>query len=143
VNLWAGILEIANQFLLLGVDRDGRFTACQCRFHLLVDVAELRIAIGVTAALAGLAIGLQAIAKRTQQLSHHTVADPVTKLAQTGSQIAQALRRPQQRGLRIAAGRRLHQAAQIVEQRRILGRQRLTSAARLSNAIGFHGRAAA
>src|ERR1017187_4851151 len=49
----------------------------------------------------------------------------MTKLAQSASQIAQALRRPQQRSLRIAAGRWFHQTAQIVEQRRIIGRQRL------------------
>ena len=56
--LAAGIREIANQFLLLGINGDGRLTARQRSFRLLVDVAKLPIAIGVIAALAGFAIGL-------------------------------------------------------------------------------------
>jgi hypothetical protein len=98
--------------------------------YLLVDVGELGVAIGMIAPLAGLAIGLQTIAERTQQLADHTVADLMAKFTQSSGQLAQALRRPQQRRLRIAAGRRFNQAAQIIEQRRILDRQRLASAAR-------------
>jgi hypothetical protein len=57
-----------------GINRDGRLACRQCGLYLLVDVGELGIVIGMIATLAGLAIGLQTIAERTQQLADHTVA---------------------------------------------------------------------
>jgi hypothetical protein len=42
-----GVLEVADQFLLLGVDRDRRLTRRERFFYAIVDVAELRVAIGV------------------------------------------------------------------------------------------------
>jgi hypothetical protein len=54
----AAILEIADQLLLLGIDRDRRLACRQCLFHLIVDVAKLRIAVGMVRPLAGLAVGL-------------------------------------------------------------------------------------
>jgi hypothetical protein len=89
------ILEIADQFLLLGINEDGGLSCRKCDLHTLVDVGELCIAIRVVAALAGLAIGLQTIAKRTQQLADHAVTDLMAKLTQSGRDVAQALRRPQ------------------------------------------------
>ena len=64
-SLWppfaTGVLEVADQLLLLGVNRDRRFT-CRERFlHPIVDVVELRVAIGTVRSLACLAIGLQTI----------------------------------------------------------------------------------
>jgi len=97
-----GVLEVADQLLLLGVDRDRRLARCQRRRHLLIDVAELRIVIGVVATLAGLAVGLQAVAKPAQQIAHRVVSDPVPQRLQSRRQIAQALGRPQQ--WRLAAG---------------------------------------
>jgi hypothetical protein len=41
-----GILEVADEFLLLGVDRDRRVACGKRRLHAIVDVAELGIAIG-------------------------------------------------------------------------------------------------
>jgi hypothetical protein len=51
-----------DEFLLLGVDRDRRLPCRQRFLHPIVDVVELRIAIGMLASLARLAVGLQAIA---------------------------------------------------------------------------------
>jgi hypothetical protein len=61
----------------------------------LVDVGELCIAIAMIAALAGLAIGLQTVPKRTQQFTDYAVADLMAKLTQSGGEVAQAPRRPQ------------------------------------------------
>src|SRR5260370_27197873 len=58
------VTEIPDQFFFLGVDRDYRLLFGQRRSHLGVDVAELRIPVGVVVALLGLAVGLQAVARR-------------------------------------------------------------------------------
>src|SRR5204862_2000753 len=71
------------------------------------------------------------------------VADLMAKLTQPGSQLAQALRRPQQRSLGIAARRRLDQTAQIIQQRRILGHKRLAATTGPPHAITIYRLAAA
>jgi hypothetical protein len=55
-----GVLEVSDEFLLLRIDRDHRFARGQRRGHRVVDVNELRIAVGMAVAFPGLAIGLQA-----------------------------------------------------------------------------------
>ena len=55
----SGVLEVADQFLLLGIDRYRRLTRRKRFFHPIVDVAELRIAIGMVRSFTGLAVGLQ------------------------------------------------------------------------------------
>src|SRR6266852_4822940 len=55
----AGVLEVADQLLLLGIDRDSRLAGALKAPDAGVDVLELRIAIGMVAALAGLGVGLQ------------------------------------------------------------------------------------
>jgi len=52
----ARVLEIPNQLLLLGVDRDRRLTLGQRRTDRLVDVLELGVAVGMVRSLAGLAV---------------------------------------------------------------------------------------
>ena len=69
------VLEVADQFLLLGVDRDRRLACGQRCRHLLIDVAKLPVAIRMVSAFAHLAIGLQAVAKRVQQFTDHRAAD--------------------------------------------------------------------
>src|SRR6266851_4382247 len=61
--LAAWIAEIPDQFLFLGVDRDHRLLFGQRRGHLGVDVAKLRIPVGVAIALLGFAVALQAVAR--------------------------------------------------------------------------------
>ena len=62
-----GVLEVSDEFLLLRIDRDHRFARGQRRDHGVVDVNELRIAIGMAVAFPGLAIGLQAELLLVQQ----------------------------------------------------------------------------
>src|SRR5208283_5536316 len=64
----AGVLVVADQFLLLGVDRNDRLAGGLMRFDLRVDVLELRVPIGMASAFLALAIDLTAIAEAFEQL---------------------------------------------------------------------------
>ena len=66
-QLTAAILEVADQLLLLGVDRDGRLAGSLERLDLRVDVLELCVAVGMGGTFACLAVGLQAEAQTPQQ----------------------------------------------------------------------------
>ena len=65
-----------------------------------MDMLKLSIAIRMRRAFQSLGVGLQTIAYLVQQLSHQTVADPVTTPAQFLGQFAHALASPAQRRLR-------------------------------------------
>ena len=93
--LTAGILEVTDQLLLLGIDRDRRLTRRQRLFHLCIDVAELDVAVGMVRPFERLAIGLQAVAHVTQQIGHHVMANAVAEFTKPTRKLAQALRRPQ------------------------------------------------
>ena len=80
------------------------------------------------AAIIGLAIGPAAIAELMQQLAHRVRADRVAHLLKRLGKLDVALGDPQQRSHRVAKRNRLDQAAQILQQRWILGRQALPPA---------------
>jgi hypothetical protein len=66
-QLFAAVLEVADQFLLLGVDGDGGRTRCDgCRYR-RIDVLELPVAIRMARALAGFPVGLAAVFQLAQQ----------------------------------------------------------------------------
>ena len=134
--LTTAILEIADQLLLLGIDRDRRLPRGQRLLHLSIDVPKLGIAVGMVRPLAGLAIGLEAVSQIAQKIGHHIVTNTMAKFTKPGCQVAQALGRPQQRRRRIAARRRLHQVLEIGEQRWIRDDQRPASAALPADPIG-------
>jgi hypothetical protein len=73
----AVILEIPDQFLLLGIHQDHWLPAPLEREDAGVDELELGIAIGVGAALPRLAIGLEVVSGAMQQQRHGLVADAV------------------------------------------------------------------
>jgi hypothetical protein len=73
----SGILIIANVFLLFGVDGKCGLVGSLLRFDTAPDVLKLRIAVRMLFALDGLAIRLQAVARRLQQLPHRGAADCV------------------------------------------------------------------
>jgi hypothetical protein len=56
----AVVLEVANQFLFLGVHRDRRLVIGQGRLYARADMDELSIAIKAIRAFAVFAVGLQA-----------------------------------------------------------------------------------
>ena len=134
--LTTAILEIADQFLLLGIDRDRWLPRGQRLLHLSIDVPKLGIAVGMVRPLAGLAIGLEAVSQIAQKIGHHIVTNTMAKFTKPGRHVAQALGRPQQRRRRIAACRRLHQVLEIGEQRRIRDNQGPASAALPADPIG-------
>ena len=72
------ILEVAHQFLLLGVDRDRRLPRAQGGPDPGVDVLELRVAIGVVRPFHRLPVGLQAVVQLVEQLRDHPMARAVS-----------------------------------------------------------------
>ena len=126
-------LKSPTSSFLLRVNRDRRLARCQRFTRLCVDIAELRVTVGMVAAFPRLAIGLQAVAEFAQQAGHRIVPDPVAQAPRGSSQVALALAGPQQWRLWITACRRLYQLAQIIEQRGIAGREFLPPAASSTN----------
>ena len=47
MQLAVGVLEIANQLLFPGIDRDRRLTGSAETHHLIVEALELRVAVGM------------------------------------------------------------------------------------------------
>src|SRR3984893_645071 len=127
------VAEIPDQFLFLGVDGDHRLLFSQSGGYLAVDIAELRIPVGVAVALRGLAVALQTVTCLIEQVADQGAADFVTLRLQRLRQTAHALAGPPQRRFRIPAGRRLDQGFEIGEQRRVLGNRRLAPRARPPN----------
>src|SRR6202167_4975847 len=119
----AAVLELAEQFLLLRVDRYHRLIVDLKLLDLGVDIFELSVAIGMFAAFLGLAVGMAAILQFPQQLGNARGADFVTHRAKRRRQLVVALGDPSQRSRRIAHRRRLEQSFQVRQQRRILRRQ--------------------
>ena len=117
--LAAIVAEIADQFLLLGVDRDYGLLLGQSSGHLGVDMGELRIPVGVAVTLLGLAVALQAVTRRIEQLGHQGAAHLVTLLLQRFGQSSHALAGPPQRRFRIPPRRRFDQRLEIADQCRI------------------------
>src|SRR5271167_40973 len=124
------VAEIPDQFLFLGVDGDHRLLFGQSAGHLGVDVAELRIPVGMAVALRGLAVALQAVPRLIEQVADQGAADLVTLRLQRLRQPAHALAGPPQRRSRITPRRRLDQRPEIVEQCRVLGSRRFASGSR-------------
>jgi hypothetical protein len=116
----AAVLEVTDQFLFLGVDRDGGLRFGQKRVDPGIDIVQLGIAIGMTAALPGLAVGLQREAERLQHPTDQFLAGCEAALVERPRQMALALADPNQRCLGVAANGRLDQLAQGVEQSRLL-----------------------
>src|SRR6201997_1447424 len=130
------VTEIPDQFLFLGIDRDHRLLLGQCGGHLGVDAGELRIPVGVTVALFGFAVGLQAVARGIEQFGHQGAAHFVALRLQRLRQPSHAPAGPPQRRLRITAGRRFDQRLEIREQGRVLANRRLAPRPRLPNPPG-------
>src|SRR5882757_4766121 len=57
----AAVLEVADQFLLLGVDGNRWITGDDCRLYRGIDVFELRVPVGVVGSLTRLAVSLTAV----------------------------------------------------------------------------------
>ena len=129
------VAEVADQFLLLGVDRDHRLLFCQSRTHLNVDVGELGVAVRMAVAFLGLAVALQAVARRVEQLGHQGAARLVPLLLQCFGQSSHGFAGPPQRRFRIPSRRRFDQRLEIGDQCRVLDNRRFASRPRPPNPL--------
>src|SRR5271165_5331767 len=114
------ILEIPQQFLLLGVNRYHRLAGGDVAPDFAIDVLELRIAVRVRVSFLGLPVGLQAVIQFMQQLRDHRIAHPMSHLVEILGQLADAVACPAQTGFWVAPRGRFHQFLQIRHQSRIL-----------------------
>ena len=97
------VLELANQFLLLRVDRNHRLPAPQepdCR---RIDVLKLGIAVRVRGALTPLLRGLQAVAQLPEEAAHGRRTHTPPALRQRRRELRATLARPPQRRRRVPA----------------------------------------
>jgi hypothetical protein len=125
--------------LSFGVHADHRLTGSLVVFDLLVEVAELGIAVGMLGTFEGLGIGLQAETLLDEQLAHRRRRDAVTLPGQLFSQVPQRLSRPPQRRHRIPAFVRLDQRQQRRHQTRILRSGALATPAPAAHPLGRQG----
>ncbi len=138
----AAILEVAHQLLLLRIHRYHRLLLDQSTADACVDVGELRISIRMTAALTGLAIGLQTELLSLEQFAHDGMADLVPDRAQRVGQAAQAFAGPAQGRHRIATLARVDQRQQILQQRRVRRSQSFAATTNTAIAINRYRRRA-
>src|ERR1700730_17340238 len=129
------VTEIPDQFLFLGIDGDHRLLFRQSGGHLAVDVAELRIPVGVAVTLRGLAVALQTVTRLVEQVGDQGATDLVTLCLQRLRQPAHAFAGPPQRRFRVTPCRRLDQRLEIVKQRVVLGDRSPASRSRPPNAL--------
>src|ERR1019366_1244243 len=123
----ARVLVRADGFLFLRVDRDHGLTGGLKGFDLRVDEFELSVPVGMLAAFQALAVDLTTVAERFEQLRNPARRNPMPHLSQRERELLMALGHPQQRSHRVAQRRRLQQAAQVLQQRRIGSHERWAS----------------
>src|SRR6266571_7523107 len=99
--LRARILQISQGFLLLRIDRDRRLRLSLLRLHPAIDVAKLCVAVRMRLAFARLAVGLQTVARRFEQVPHGGRPHGVSLSRQFFRQTPRALAGPPQGRLRI------------------------------------------
>ena len=124
------VLEIPDQLLLLGVDRDDRLVLIDCPLGDRVDVPELRVAIRMLSALPSLDVCLQVLAKPAHQLRNLREVHLMTEPAQAIRKMPDTPRGPAENRLWIAPAASINQTLEILEQRQIDLRQRLATTAR-------------
>src|SRR3989442_11214635 len=110
------VLEIPDQLLLLGVDRDDRVTGTQETPHPAVDMLELSVPIPVARSLDGLAVRLQAVVELVKQVAHELMRHLVMLVPKFLGDLPDTLAGPAQRRFRVAACRWLDQALQVGQQ---------------------------
>ena len=117
-QLPARVLEVADQLLLLSVDRDGRFARRDRRLDRGVNVLELGIAVRMTGSLAGLAVGLTTVLQVAQQPADQFLADLEPLAPQRLGDVALAAADSAQGRFRVAPDRILDQGLKGREQPR-------------------------
>src|SRR6266540_5289475 len=88
------VLEVADQFLLLRVDRDDRIEAREKRRRLRVDVLELRVPIDVLFSFAHLGVGVQTVAEVPKPAPNRVGRYLVPHSSEFGCELSSALAGP-------------------------------------------------
>ncbi len=115
----ACVLHATDSFLLLRVHGDSGLASTLEFLHLLADVLELLIAVGVLGAFPDLSIRLQAVRLILKKLRHSACRHAMTLACQFLSELLRALRCPSQRRFRIASCRGIHELVERGKQSRI------------------------
>ena len=123
----AGVLEVANKLLFLGIDGDGRLAGFPEAADARIDMLELGVATWMLATFARLGIGLQAEAHVLEQASDDRVVDMKASDGQLACQMSLTPADPQQRRLWVAANSRRDQIGQSLEQAGLLDHRRLAA----------------
>ncbi len=89
--LASGILEVADQFLLLRIDGDHGLRGPLAPPDVVIDVPELRIAVRVVRAFARLSVGLQTVARRREEFGDQLPADRVAQALERRRQVPHTL----------------------------------------------------
>jgi hypothetical protein len=111
----AGVLEVADQFALLGVDADDRRLLLGEAAPLPGDIAELPIALGRRLAEA-LAVGMEGVAERLEQAAHGIGRNADSQTPQESADLPQAQSGPHSPPAHRIAGRvRFQQGAERVQ----------------------------
>src|SRR6266511_2515093 len=137
-----GILEIADQFLFLGGDRNSRQTTAMCALDGLGDISKLRGPIGMLTAFSRLDVALERVAQLVQQVGDDGMADGVAEGLQRDGQRPGTLAGPPQRRVRIAGRGGLDQRIEVAQQRRVEDGGRFPSAPGPATASGRQSRLA-
>ena len=134
----ACILEIPNQFLLLGVHRNNRLAGAVLSNGLPIDVFKLCIAVRVLLAFTRFAVGLQTVTFLPQDISHDRKTYAMPHLLKPTRQRSKTLRRPSKRRLRVSPRVRFHQRFQVRHQPRILLRKLFPTSPGTANTRGLN-----
>jgi len=84
-QLTTTILEIADQFLLFGIDRDGRLVAITELFDLRIDVFKLHVTVRMGRTLPRFLVGMKAEAELPQQPANQLVLSQIIRLQDYGT----------------------------------------------------------
>ena len=111
--LLACVLVRADEFLLLGVDRNHGLIGLQGRSNRGVDMFELGVTVRALVSFKHLDVALQAVVLLLQELAHHDVTHCVATCLKLIGQMTQTLARPAQWRLRVTSGRSIHERQKV------------------------------
>src|SRR5215212_2307287 len=112
-TLTTGVLEIADQLLLLGIDRNDRKAGSEVLLNLLVDMLELGVSVRMARSFQCLLVRLEAVSELHEQLGNELMTHSMTLGLELRGENTNALARPSQRRFRVPARDRLHQLLQV------------------------------
>ena len=136
--LLAGIVEVADELLLLRIHGDHRAAVPEAAFHRGVDVPKLRIPVRMVPPLFRVPVALEVVVEPPQELRHLRMADPMVSPPQGRGDGPRALTNPPQGRFRIAARLGIDHRFQGVHEARVRHRDGRASGAGAPDPAGHH-----